>query len=114
MFVTDYVFLVGYHHFNHGVFVQNNALARQTRFQTRIDGTVNEVFFFLADVLQKIISFFDVYVTGAARTHTTAVVVEVNVVFFGQFQNRNICRRLLHRDGRNGFILESKMYGSHC
>ncbi len=112
MLVTDNAALVGDFDFDFCVVRQNNALTRQPRFDARIDGAVDKIFFFVRDFFQFVFAFQHKNVARAARANPTAIVVEVNVVKLGHFQNRNIafCR---HGFGRNIFIFKCKFNNCH-
>ena len=85
--MSDDSSLVGYGDGDVGIVVEDNALATKSALKARIDGAVNEVFFFVRNFFQKLVAFFHINMTGRTRAHAAAVVVEVNVEFLCQFQN---------------------------
>ncbi len=87
MLVPDNAGLVGNFHLDHRIVFQDNALATQTRFQAGIDGTVNEILFLVGNFFQLIVSLVNVNVAGTTGTNASTVVIQVNVVVFGNFQN---------------------------
>ena len=85
---TKKLALVGQRHFNLSTAViEQQALATQARTEPRVHGTVNEIFFLIAQFFQKIFAFIYINMTGAARAYAAAVVVQLNVVRERHFQN---------------------------
>jgi hypothetical protein len=113
MFVTDDIFLIGYGHGDDGIFVQDDALAAEAAFEARIDGAVNEILFFIGNFLQKLLSLFNIYVASGAGANAAAVVVEVHVEVFRDFEDRLVGKIAGHRFTRNRFIFKKKMNSSH-
>ena len=111
MFVSNNSALIRNRDRNIRVVFQNNALAAKAAFQARIDGAIDKIFFFIGNFLQKVLPFFHINVAGGAGAYAAAVVVEVHVVFFGQFQNRHVGKFARYCFGRNAGIFELK---SNC
>lgn len=113
MLVSDDAALIWYFHFDDRIIFQNDALATQAGFQFWIDGPVHEIFFLVRNFLQKIIAFENINMAGAARTNAATIVVQVNAMFFGYFQDGHVNWHVGDRNGRNAFIFESKFDGCH-
>jgi hypothetical protein len=116
MFVSNYTFLVRDGHHDMSIFFQNNTLASQATFQTWIDGAINKVFFFIGYFLYDIVTLFNVDMAGGTSTHATAVVVEVDICFFCNFENGLILKIATDRFFRNGsiFKLKCNCYHNDC
>jgi hypothetical protein len=97
MFVSDDARLVGYLYFDNGVVFEDDTLAAQAGFEPGVDGAVDEIFFFFGNFLQEIFPFFNIDVAGAAGADASAVVVEVDVVVFGYFQDGIACFHIFYR-----------------
>lgn len=113
MFVPDNSGLVWYLHFDHGISIQNNTLATKARFQAGIDRSVNKVFFFVRNFLQKIFARLDVHMASTARAYAPAVVVEMNVIFLCYFQYGIAFFYIFNRDSLYIFIFKCKLNNSH-
>ena len=68
-----------------GAFLQQ-ALTAQAGVQTGIHGTVDEIFFFLTEFLQVLLALLNIEMAGTAGADTTAVVMQINVVVEGNFE----------------------------
>ena len=113
MFVSDDLLLIGDFDLDHGVFVEDDGLTAKTAFNAGVDGPVDEVFFFIADLFKCVFALVDVDVAGAAGTNLATVVVEVNIVLLGHFQDANIRRDVLDRFRSDAFVLKGEFYGGH-
>ncbi len=113
VFVSNDLLLIGNFDFNHRIFINDDGLAAKAAFDAGVDGPINEVFFFVTNFFQRIFAFVDVDVAGAAGTNLAAVVVEVNFVLLGHFQDTNIRRNILDRFGCDVLILEGEFDGGH-
>lgn len=113
MFVSDNPALIGYGYGNTGILVKDNTLAGQTTFKTRVDGAVNEIFLLVRNFLQEILTFFDVDMAGGTCTHTSAVVVEMHIIFLRNFQHRHVLKVAGNRFRRNIGILKFESYSGH-
>lgn len=96
---------------NVGIVFQDYTLASKARLQARVDGTIYEVFFLFGDFFQQVFSLVDVNMTGTAGTNAAAVVVEMNVVIFSNFQNGVSRLNVLNCNRGNIGIFK---YKSHC
>ena len=96
-----------------GGFIQNNALATQAAFEPRIEGPVNKIFLFIRYSFNKIFPAFHIHVAGGAGANPAAVVVEVNIVFFRDFQDGHILKTSRHRLDWNAFIFKLELDGGH-
>lgn len=79
--------LIGDGHDDFSVLVENDALAGEAAFESRIDRSVNEIFLFVRNLFQKIVALLNVNMASRAGTHAAAVVVEMHVGNLGDFQN---------------------------
>lgn len=113
MFVADDLFLIGNFDLDDGVFVDDDGLAAEAAFDTGVDGPVDEVFFFIADFFERVFALVNVDVAGAAGADLAAVVVEVNFVLLGHFQDANVRRDVLDRFRCDALVLEGKFNGGH-
>ncbi len=77
--------LIGYFYFDKGIRRLNNTLATQAAFDSWVDGSVNEVFFPIADLRQKILPCVNINMTGATSTYLPTVVIEMNIIIFRNF-----------------------------
>ena len=106
MFVSDYTALIRDSDCYFGLVVENDALTTQTAFEPRIDGTIDKILFLVGDFLEKFITAFHVKMTGRAGANAAAVVVEVNIERFGQFEDRQVLKLAADRFGRDGSIFK--------
>lgn len=113
MFVSDNSTLVGDGDSYFGVVIEDNTLTTKATFEARVDGAVNEVFFFVRYFFQKFVAFFYINMARGAGAHSTAVVIQVNVEFFRQFQYGFILKITRHGFGRYARIFKQKLYSSH-
>jgi hypothetical protein len=114
MLVADDAALVGDFDFDKGVLAQNNTLAAQAGVEARIDRAVDEVFLFVRNFLQIVLTAEYIYVASAASTYPATVVVEVDVVVLGEVKDGSIHLHVLDDQGlSNAFIFKRKLYGSH-
>lgn len=113
MFVSDNTGLIGNSHHDLGGFVQNHTLASQAAFQARVGGAVNEILFLIGKFFELVIAFFHINVTGGAGANAAAVVIQVYVSLFGDFQNRHVFEISRNRFGRNFLVFELKSYSCH-
>ena len=113
MFVSDNSPLVRNRHRDLCGFVQDHTLTTQPAFQTRIDGAVDKIFFLVRYFFQKIFSFFHVQVAGGTRADAPAIVIEVHVEIFRQFQNGHVDKIAGHCFRRYIGIFELKCNCSH-
>ena len=89
-----------------GIFVQYDTLAGEAAFYTRVYGPINKILLFIRYFFQKAIAFFDVHMTGRARADPTTVMVQVNIIFFCNFQNRLIEKIATDRFGCDARIFK--------
>jgi len=113
MFVSDDSALVGDGDGDFGGVVEDNTLTAKAAFKAWIDGAVNEVLLFVRYFFQKIFTLFYINVASRAGAHPATVVVEVNIVFFSQFQNGFVLKIARDSFGRYARIFKQKFYGSH-
>ncbi len=113
MFVSDDLFLIWNFHLNHRVFVKDNGLTAKPAFNSRVDGTVDEVFFFIADLFQRIFAFINVDMACTAGADFSAVVVQVDTIIFCHFQNTYVDGDVLDRFRCDALIFKSEFYGGH-
>ena len=66
----------------------DHALAGQAGVQARIDGAVDEVFFFFGDLGQVVHAGFHVNVAGAAAANAATVVLQFYIVIESHIQHR--------------------------
>jgi len=66
MFVSDDLLLVGDFDFDHRVFVKDDGLTPEAAFDAGVDGPVDEVFFFIADLFECLFAAVHVDMAGAA------------------------------------------------
>lgn len=69
------------------IIFQYDTLTSKPRFESGIDGTVNEVLFFVRYLLKIFHTFIYIDMTGTAGTYATAVMIEMNVVVFCYFKD---------------------------
>ena len=113
VFVTDDLALVGDRDRYFSRIIQNDTLASEAALEPWIDGPVDEILLFFRDFLQIILTAFDIYMTGGTRTNASAVVVQVNAVVFGDFQDGLLLKIARHGFPGNGFIFKLKFYCNH-
>lgn len=113
MFVADNSALIGNGDGYFSAVIENDALATQAAFKPGIDGAINKVFFLVGNFFQILLALFHINVTGGAGAYAATVVVEVNVVFFGNFQNRNIYIIPPHGNWSYAGIFKIKMNDCH-
>lgn len=113
MFVADDLPLIRNSYSDVRILVEDDALATQAAFEPGIDGAIDEILFFFRDFFQELFPFFDVHMTGRAGADAAAIVVQVHVVLFGQFQDGQVEEFALDGFGGDGFIFELKLDGSH-
>ena len=107
VFVANNTALVGDGNAYFGCFVQYNTLAGQATFEAWIEGAVNEIFFLVGYFLDKILPLFYINMAGRAGANTAAVVIQVNVAFFRDLQNRHILETSRHRLWTGHFYLQN-------
>ena len=66
----------------------HHTLAAQTRVDARIDGPVDEIFFFIGDLGQRIAAAQHVHVARRAAANAAAVVLQLDTVVEGHIQHR--------------------------
>ncbi len=66
----------------------HHALTAQPRIDARIHGTINKVFFFVADFGQLVFSLQHIHMAGTTAAHATAVMLKLNIIVEGDVQNR--------------------------
>ncbi|MEY4135831.1 MAG: hypothetical protein RL386_2181, partial [Bacteroidota bacterium] len=97
-----------------GPIVEDNALASQAGIEFGVDCPVYEIFLFIGYFFQVIFPEVNIYMTGTAGTHPAAIVVEVNIVCLGNFQQGCPCFHLSDDDRLcDGFIFEDELNGGH-
>ena len=92
MFVSDDSALVGDGNGDFGGIVEDNTLTTKAAFKARVDSAVNKIFFFVRYFFQKIFALLYVNMASGAGTHSATIVIEVNVEFLCQFQNRFVLK----------------------
>ena len=90
MLVTDDPALIGNGNGDFGFVVEYDALTTEPTFQPGIDCPIDKVFFLVRDFFQKRFALFYVNMAGRACAYTAAIMVEVHVVLFRQFKNRQV------------------------
>ncbi len=113
MFVADNALLIGNGDSDIGVCNQENTLAGQSAFQSRVDGAINKIFFFIGNFLDEMFPFFHVDMAGGAGAYAATVVIEVDIVFFREFQHRHIQKIARHRFGGDTRIFKLISNCSH-
>lgn len=113
MFVPDDPFLIGNRHGDLCIVVEDDALAAQPAFQARIDRAIDEVFFLIRYPFEEFFSFFYIQVAGGTSANASAIVIQVNIVLFGDFENGQVFEIAADRSGRNARIFKKKCYSSH-
>lgn len=66
----------------------HDALAAQARIDARVDGPVDEVFFFVADFGQLVFPLQHIHMAGTTAAYAPAVVLELDTVVERNVQNR--------------------------
>ena len=105
--------LIGNRDGHFGRFIKDNTLTGQATFEARIERAINEILFFVGNFLNKILAALHIHVAGGASANAAAVVIEVNIVFFRDFQNGHILETSRHRLGRDFFIFKLELYRGH-
>ena len=113
MFVSDDLLLIRNFYLDDRILIKDDRLTTKAAFNPWINGPVNEVFFFIADFLQRIFSLVHINVAGAAGANFTTVVIQVNFILFGYFENANVRRDVLHRLGGDAFVFEGELDCCH-
>ena len=113
MLVPDDPRLIGDLHLDHGIVVEDDALAAKARFQSGVDGAVDEVFLFVGDLFQKVVAGLDIDVAGTAGANATAIVIEVHAIVLGHFQYTISFFNVLDRYGRDVGVFECEFHGCH-
>jgi len=113
VFVSDNAALIGNGYAYFGQLVQNNTLAGQATFETWIESPVNEIFFLVGYAFQEIFALLHINMAGGTGTYAAAVVIQVYVAFFCDFQNGHILEISGHRFGRNSLIFKVELNGGH-
>ena len=80
LFVCDNAALVWNNYFYYRIVIVNDALTTQPRLQTRISSTVDKVFLLIRNLLEMMVAFIDVNVTGTTRAHAAAVVTDIDII----------------------------------
>jgi hypothetical protein len=111
--VSDNLLLVGNDDFDNGILVSDNGLATQAAFNAGINGAIDEVFLLITDFFQRIFAFIDVDVASAASADFATIVVEVNLILLGHFQDANVYGNVLNRFRGYILVLEGEFYGGH-
>ncbi len=106
MLVPNNPFLVGDGDRDNSIFVQNDTLATQSAFKARVDGAIDEIFFFVGDCFQKFIALLHIEVAGGTSANAPAIVVQVDIEGFGKFQNGLVFKIARNGLGGNGFIFK--------
>lgn len=109
--MSDDAALVGYGDRDIGIWFEHDALASQAAFYARIDGAVNEIFLFVRNFFEVLLAFFHINMAGGAGANTSAVMVEVDVVFLCKFQNGLIYEVASYCFRSYGGIFKLKTYG---
>ena len=105
--------LIGHGDRYFGGFIQDNALAAQAAFEAWVERPVNEILFLVGYFLDVFFPLLYVHVAGGAGADAATVVVEVNVVFFGDFEDGHILKTARHGLDRDIFIFKLELNGSH-
>jgi hypothetical protein len=72
--------LVGQSHFYRSFPLQQHTLAAKSGIQSGVNSPVNEIFFFIGDLLNEFTPFFYIQVTSTAGAYGTAIMVKLDVV----------------------------------
>ena len=113
MFVSDNSPLIRNSYRDLCGFFQDDTLTTQPALQPRVDGAVDEIFFLVRYFFQEFFPFFHVQVAGGTRADAPAIVIEVHVVLFRQFQNGHVHKIAGHCFRRYVGIFELKCNFSH-
>jgi hypothetical protein len=113
MFVANDAALIGNGDGYIRSFFEDDALTSKTAFNARIDGAIDEIFFFIRYFLQELLPFFHINVTSGTSANTAAVMVEVHVVVFRNFEQGLIQKIARYSFSRNAAVFKFKAYGCH-
>jgi hypothetical protein len=113
VFVPDDSFLVGDGDGDGSIGVKDDALAGEAAFEAGVDGSVNEIFLFVGDFFDVLLAFFHIDVASGAGAHAAAVVVEVHVVVFRDFEDGHFLKIARHRFGGDARVFKLKYYRGH-
>jgi hypothetical protein len=67
--------------------IEQEALAAKAGVEARVHGAVNEILFLVAQLLEEVLALVYINVAGAAGANAAAVVVQVDIVHQGHFQD---------------------------
>lgn len=90
MFVPDNSFLVWDSHGDFSGVFEDHTLAAESAFEPRVDGAVNEIFFFVGDFFEKLLPFFYIDMTGRTGANATAVMVQMYIMLLCKLENGHI------------------------
>ncbi len=113
MLVSDDSALVGNGYDNFRILLENDTLTAQPAFKPWIDGAIDKIFFFVRNFFQKLIAFFHIQMAGGAGANAATIVIEVHIVFLGQFQDRHVHKITRNCFARDAGIFKLKSNGCH-
>lgn len=113
MFVANNSALVGDGYGDVGGSIEEDALAGEAAFDARIVGTVDEIFLFIRDFFEKPVASFDVNMAGRTGANAAAIMVQVDVMLLGHFENREVGLHVFDGDGSDIFVFKQKPDSSH-
>jgi hypothetical protein len=114
MLMPDNPGLVRDFNLHDSLIVEDDALASQAGIEFGVDCPVYEIFLFIGDFFQVIFPEVNIYMTGTAGTHPSAIVIEVDIVCLGDFQQGGARFHFSDNDRLcDGFIFEDELNGGH-
>ena len=114
MFMPDNPGLIRDFQLDMGRILQDNTLTAKPGIEPWIDCPVNEILLLVGDFFQVIFAMKDVHMAGAARTDPPAIMVQMDVVCFGDFQKGGTCLHIFDYDGLcNRFVFKVKFNSGH-
>lgn len=106
--------LVGDRHFQHAAPARvEDALAAQARVEARVAGAVYEIFFLVRYFWYKILTVFQVYMTGAAGAYHTAVVMQCDIVVQRYLQDTLVALYIFQCYRFQSFLLKFECNSVH-
>ncbi len=106
MFMSNDPFLIWYADFNLSIIIQNNTLTSQPGFNRGINRPVDEVLFFFRYLFEIFITLCNIYMACTTCANTTAVMIQMDIIVFGDLQYRIASFNSLDDLRRNLFILK--------
>jgi len=106
--------LVGQSHFYKAFAILQYTLAAKAGIDPWAYSSVDKVFLSVSKLRQAFASFFHIKVAGAACAYHSAIVVQINIVFKGNFQNALAGCHVFERDRGQAFLFKIDFNGVHA